>query len=223
VRMYGGHKGKGVLTAARLGAIVTPLAGRYELQQKVAKAVLSKNIPAKDAIKLARAVADAKDEVQVNSILANAESFIELSIGKVKITKGRGTRIVGAGIREEVKRESEILFQEESKAQYDISDKDSLRKEIQSLQEALKIAQENTVNRVDGKGDLFWWRTFPDLTAIERKVLSLAFDEGFNLEGLAEEMGTLPRNIIRHLFSGFRKYSIYLNDLKFRSRPRPSE
>ncbi len=61
------------------------------------------------------------------------------------------------------------------------------------------------------------WRTFPDLTATERRILSLAIDEGFNLEGLADEMKVLPRNIIRYLFSGFRKYSIYLNDLKHRS------
>jgi hypothetical protein len=51
------------------------------------------------------------------------------------------------------------------------------------------------------------------LTPEERKILTLAFENGDSMELIAAEMNVLPMNVVRLLESGVRRYVLYLNKI----------
>jgi hypothetical protein len=62
--------------------------------------------------------------------------------------------------------------------------------------------------------DVFWWKTFPELTEVERKTFELVFEQGMDLDEVAEEMGLLSANVFQYFKSGMRRYVISLEEIR---------
>lgn len=62
--------------------------------------------------------------------------------------------------------------------------------------------------------DVFWWKTFPELTEVERKTFELVFEQGMDLDEVAGEMGLLLANVFQHFKSGMRRYVISLEEIR---------
>ncbi len=62
--------------------------------------------------------------------------------------------------------------------------------------------------------DVFWWKTFPELTEVERKTFELVFEQGMDLDEVAGEMKLLSANVFQHFKSGMRRYVISLEEIR---------
>ena len=73
---------------------------------------------------------------------------------------------------------------------------------------------EETGIRAPVETDVFWWKTFPELTEVERKTFELVFEQGMDLDEVAEEMKLLLANVFQHFKSGMRRYVISLEEIR---------
>lgn len=73
---------------------------------------------------------------------------------------------------------------------------------------------EETGIRAPVETDVFWWKTFPELTEVERKTFELVFEQGMDLDEVAGEMRLLSANVFQHFKSGMRRYVISLEEIR---------